>query len=227
MAFAEYNGHQIKFSIGLKNGSEIIGYNYLATIYNKDNSISYKAFLENSYDLVLRNQFNDSVGAFTYYINRIKYNFKDYNGENRFIHTLTDKKDIDIRTIKTFKIIELIDQSYAIGMSSHHKWNDRHWMKNNPVEKQSFGGTFCTHDIYIHTKTNATDKLIKKLNEISERFDTEIKEQQEVLEHANGQPYYEAEEKINVLEEAIDGEIAKVLQGFNTMKVVIITMCTC
>ena len=227
IVFAEYNGHQIKFSIELNDGVEIIGYNYLASVYQKDKSISYKAFLENNYELILRNQYNDSLGEFTFFQNRIKYNYKDYNGENRFIFTLTDKKEIDKNNIKTFKIIELTDQSYAIGISTNHMWKDRLWMKNKPTERQSFGGTFCSHDIYIHEKNNDTDKIIDALKKLSLNFEKAIKEQQQIMDHSDGNHYYEAKEKIEKIEEDIDNKISEELQNFNGMKVVIITMCTC
>jgi len=227
IAFAEYNGHQIKFSIELKDGIEIIGYNYLSSVYQKDKSISYKEFLENNYELILRNQYSDSIGEFTYFQNRIKYDYKDYDGEKRFIYTLTDKKEIDKNNIKKFKIIELTDQSYAIGISTNHEWKDRLWMKTEPIEKYSFGGAFCSHDIYIHEKNDLTDKIINVLKNISLNFEKAIKEQQEIMEHSDGKYYYEAEEKIEKIEEEIDSKISEELQRFDGMKIVIITMCTC
>ena len=36
-AFVKYNDHQIEFTIELKNGKEIHGYNYLAIVYIKRN----------------------------------------------------------------------------------------------------------------------------------------------------------------------------------------------
>jgi hypothetical protein len=227
IAFAEYNGHQIKFSIELKDGIEIIGYNYLSSVYQKDKSISYKEFLENNYELILRNQYSDSIGEFTYFQNRIKYDYKDYDEKKRFIYTLTDKKEIDKNNIKKFKIIELTDQSYAIGISTNHEWKDRLWMKTEPIEKNSFGGTFCSHDIYIHEKNDETDKIINVLKNISLNFEKAIKEQQEIMEHSDGKYYYEAEEKIEKIEEEIDSKISEELQHFDGMKIVIITMCTC
>lgn len=227
IVFAEYNGHQIKFSIKLQDGIEIIGYNYLASVYQKDKSISYKEFLENNYELILRNQYNDSIGEFTYFQNRIKYYYEDYNGGKSFIYTLTDKKEIDKNNIKKFKIIELTDQSYAIGISTNHQWKDRLWMNLKPVEKYSFGGTFCAHDIYIHEKNDETDKIINALKKISFNLEKAIKEQQEIMEHSDGKYYYEAKEKIEKIEEEIDRKISDELQDFNEMKVVIITMCTC
>ena len=226
-ALAEYNGHQIKFSIEFKDGSAVIGYNYLSSIYQKDKTISYTEFLENNYELILRNQYNDSIGEFTYFENRIKYDYSDYDGAKRFIYTLTDKKEVDFNNIEKLKIIELTDQSYAIGISTNHVWKDRLWMKTEPVEKYSFGGTFCSHDIYIHQKNDKTDKIIKVLKEISIGFEKEIKEQQEIKENSDGTYYYQAEKRIEKIEEEIDAKISKELQNFDNMKVVIITMCTC
>lgn len=227
IVFAEYNGHQIKFSIEFKDGIEITGYNYLASVYQKDKSISYKEFLENNYELILRNQYNDSIGEFTYFQNRIKYDYKDYDGEKRFIYTLTNKKEIDKYNIKKFKITELTNQSYAIGISTNHEWKDRLWMQTEPAEKYAFGGIFCSHDIYIHEKNEETDKIINVLNTVSLNFEKAIKKQREIMKVSDGKHYYEAEDKIKKIEEEIDGKISEELQGFNGMKVVIITMCTC
>lgn len=227
IAFAEYNGHQIKFSVEFNDGGEIIGYSYLASIYQKDKSIGYKEFLETNYELILRNHYNDSIGEFTYFQNRIKYNYKDYDGEKRFIYTLTDKKEIDKQNIKKFKIIELTDQSYAIGISTNHNWKDRLWMKTKPTEKHSFGGTFCSHDIYIHEKNDDADKIIEDLKKISLNFEKAIKEQQEIMESSDGKYYYQAKERIEKIEEEIDSKISEVLQNFDGMKVVIISMCSC
>lgn len=227
IAFAEYNGHQIKFSIELKNGIEIIGYNYIASIYQKDKSIGYKEFLENNYELVLKNQFSDSIGDYTYFQNRIKYDYTGIDGGERFIYTLLDKKEIDIHRIKRFEIIELTDQSYAIGISTHHESKDSLWMKVKPVEKYSFEDIFCSHDIYIHEKDDETVKIINTLKKVSLNFKKAIKEQEEIMEHSDGKQYHEAKEKIEKNEEAIDRKISEELQKFDGMKVVIITMCTC
>ena len=95
IALAEYNGHQIEFTIELKDGNKIHGYNYLASVYQKDKTISYQEFLEKNYEIVLRHHYNDSLEELTYFQNRIKYNYLDYGGEDRFIYTLTDKRTID------------------------------------------------------------------------------------------------------------------------------------
>ncbi|ADV50527.1 hypothetical protein Celal_3258 [Cellulophaga algicola DSM 14237] len=226
-AFAEYNGHQIKFSIEFKDGSEIIGYNFLSSIYQKDKSISYTAFLENNYQLILRKQSNDLIGEFTYFQNRIKYDYSDDEGAKKIIYTLTDKKEVDKNNIEKIKIIELTDQSYAIGISTKHAWEDRLWMKKKPVEKYSIGGTFCSYHIYIHNKNDKTDRIIKVLKEISIRFEEEIKEQKVIIENPDGTNYYQVEEKTNKIEQIIDPKISKELQNFSDEKVVIITMCSC
>ncbi|NRR93364.1 hypothetical protein HSX10_17455 [Winogradskyella undariae] len=227
IAFAEYNGHQIKFSIDFKDGSKIIGYNYLATVYQKDKSISYKEFLEKNYKTILSNQFNDLTDEYTYFQNRIKYNYNDYDGNERFIYTLTDKKGIDINSIKSLNIIELTDQSYAIGISSKHNWKDRLWMNDKPVETFYFGANLCSHTVYIHQKTNQTDSIIKQLEKISIEFENKIKEQKNIIENSNGSTVYEASDEIDKLEEEIGTEISKLLQKFDEMKVVILTMCSC
>lgn len=227
IVFAEYNGHQIEFTIELNNGEKVIGYNYLASVYQSDKTIDYKEFLEKNYEIVLRNQYNDSLGELTYFLNRIKYNYLDYNGDSRFIYTLTDKKAIDKQQIKSFKIIELTSQSYAIGISTEHKWEDRFWMSKNPIEKISTAGYLCEFQIFIHETNSNIEQLKKKLEIVAIELDKEIKEQQKILENSNGKSYHEAGDKIEELEGFIDIRISELLQEFNGMKVVIISMCTC
>ena len=100
-------------------------------------------------------------------------------------------------------------------------------MKTKPTEKHSFGGTFCSHDIYIHEKNDDADKIIEDLKKISLNFEKAIKEQQEIMESSDGKYYYQAKERIEKIEEEIDSKISEVLQNFDGMKVVIISMCSC
>jgi hypothetical protein len=227
LAVAEYNGHQIEFVMNLTDGSEIHAYNYLPTTYRKDESVSYAAYLEQNYELVLNNQFNDSVGDWAYYAYRIKYNFADEEGNDGFIYMLTDKKGIDKVKIESIHIISLTDQSYAIGISSYHAYEDRLWMSINAIEMHSYGGRFCSHDIFIHEKSAETDVILQALEDVIVSHELKIKALEEVMSNSDGAPYYEAEESINDLEEELDVEISGVLQNFDGMKVVIITMCTC
>lgn len=225
IALAEYNGHQIEFTIELKDGNKIHGYNYLASVHQKDKTISYQEFLEKNYELVLMKHFND--GELTYFQHRIKYNYLDYDGNTRFIYALTDKKSIDKSKIKSLKIIELTDQTYAIGISSAHNWKDRLWMSSKPIEKISTAGYLCENQIFIHEDNPKIEQIKKELEKVSIEFDKKINEQKEIMKYSNGKEYIQAEKKINELENEIDGEISELLQKFNGKRVVIITMCSC
>lgn len=227
IALAEYNGHQIEFTIELKNGNKIHGYNYLASVYQKDKTISYQEFLERNYEIVLRHHYNDSLEELTYFENRIKYNYLDYDGEERFIYTLTDKRTIEKQQIKSLKIIELTDQSYAIGISSTHNWEDRFWMSIKPIEKISTGGYLCENQIFVHQDNPKIEQIKKELKKVSIDFDKKINEQKEIMKYSNGKEYLQAEKEIEELENKIDREISELLQKFHGMRVVIISMCSC
>ena len=85
----------------------------------------------------------------------------------------------------------------------------------------------CSHTVYIHQKTNQTDSIIKQLEKISIEFENKIKEQKNIIENSNGSTVYEASDEIDKLEDEIGTEISKLLQKFDEMKVVILTMCSC
>jgi hypothetical protein len=227
LASAEYNGHQIEFNITLTDGKEIHGHNYLAMVHRRDESIGYQGFLEQNPELVLQNQFNDSVGEWTYFEHRIRYDYLPYGGDSSFIYPLIDKKSVEKHAVAALTIIGLTDQSYAIGVSSGHEYEDRVWMASKPVESHFFGGLFCSTDIFIHEKTAATDLIIRELEKISADFEQEVKAQEEEMKYADGEAYDQAAAKLEQIEEAMDGNISAVLQRFAGLKVVMITMCTC
>ena len=87
------------------------------------------------------------------YILRIEYKYIGYSNDTYdSIYALTDKKTIDTSSIKSLVIIELIDQSYTIGISSNIQWTDRLWMNSEPKESHYYEGIYCYYDIYIHEK---------------------------------------------------------------------------
>lgn len=226
-ALAEYNGHQVEFVMTLTDGSKIEGYNYLPSVFRKDESLSYKVYLEQNYELILNNQFNDSVGDWAYFEHRIKYYFAHEEGNHGFIYMLTDKKGIDQHNVESVSILSLTNQSYAIGISSFHKYEDREWMSSKAIERHSYGGRFCTNDIFIHEKNAQTDSILQALNNVTFEHRIKIQALEDEMSYSDGEPYYEAEQKINDLDEEFDSLIFELLQYFDGVKVVIITMCTC
>lgn len=227
LATAEYNGHQIEFNLELTNGKMIKGYNYLPDVYQKDRSQDYTDFLEAHYELVLKNPFEDQMGSYAYFEKRIKYEYTLYDENPLFIFTLIDKKSIDLSTIKSFKIIRLIPQSYLINVSSTHQWKDRKWMQKPTKNVHSFGGTFCSNDVFIHKKNKKTEKLIEALEKKSKDLENELQDQYKLLRNTDGEPKFDIEEKIDQLEEEMDDKIYDLIAPFHGMKVVVITMCTC
>lgn len=223
IALGEYNGHHLELKIELVGGGEIHGYKYLAEVFPRDKTIAYKEFLEKNYQKVLKNQTVNDLGELTFYQNRLKYNYIDFNNEQRFIYALTDQKGINEKEIKSFIIIEMIPFSYTMGVNICN-WEDKKWMHKKPVQKYSTGGLFCNHDIFIHEKNEVTDQIILELDKVYQTFEKELKAKQTEL---NGEDHYEIEELIENLEEGLDEKIDKVIYKFKGQKVVIVTMCTC
>ena len=225
--FAEYNGHHIEFMIEMDDGSEIHAYNYLSFVYRKDQTLPYQMFLEENYHLILKNQYVDSLGEMTYFQSRIKYNYEDFDGRAHSIYTILNKKSIDTAMVKTFKIIGLIDQSYAIGISSQHQLADSLWMNNKSLERCSFGGLFCSNDLYIHEESNEVKTIVKELAKVSAELQKEYEKLEEDIRYSEGEDRDQAEEKLMKLEEGSDDRFFDVLNKLSGLKVVIITMCTC
>jgi hypothetical protein len=221
---AEYNGHQIEFTIEFNNGSKVQGYNYLAIVYQKDQTLNYQEFLEQNHELLLNGQNNEN--ELFYFQHRIKYTHFEYDDNQKFICTLTNKKSIDKTEIKSIQINEMISQPYTIGISTVHHWKDRLWMNKNPIEKISIGGFLCVHQIFIHETNPEVELLKNEIQTISTNYDREIKEQQRIMENSDGERYYQAQNKINELEKNIDVQLSELLQKFKGLKVVIVSSCT-
>lgn len=226
-SLAEYNGYHIEFNITMKSGDKIHGYSYLTFVYREDQTVNYQDFLEENFELILTNQFTDGLGDYKYFQDRILYTYANYDSEVQGIYEVINPKSIDISKIESFEIIEMIDQSYAIRISTEHTLADSAWMNQEPIEQYSFGGKFCSHDIYIHEKISTTDNLIKKLETVSREIRFELLELEEDIKHANGEEYYKIQEQIETIEEGSDDRILDVLSNFDKDKLVIITICTC
>lgn len=94
----------------------------------------------------------------------------------------------------------MISQSYTIGISKVHNWEDRLWMNKNPIINISAGGYLCGHQIFIHETSPEIELLKKEIETLSVSFEQEIKEQQKIMEYSDGESHYQARNKIEELE---------------------------
>lgn len=222
MALAEYNGYHVEFKIEFNNGTEIHGYNYLTNVYIKGGSTDLAGYLENHHDVSLANgSVVNTQGNYGYYEHRLAYTYEIFEGRPAVIYSVLNRKLIALNDVKSLKVIDIKNQTYAVNVSSVHRWDDQLWMDTKPIGHFTFSGLFCSDDIYIHEKSEATDVIIKELKELSKSMGRTLNQYIE-----EGRP----EAEIEKLEEKVNARINKILQPFNednSLKVVIITECSC
>jgi hypothetical protein len=224
----EYNGHHVEFVMELKDGSSIHGYIYKPVGYTKDASVSYSEFLEKNYDVLLQNDFIDGLGDYAYFKNRFRYEYKDWGSEDiTAIYNVTEKTSIDINSIKSFKIIDIIDQSYAVGVSMYNTEANTTWMKSDVVERFSTGDNLCSHDIFIHVHNPQTKKVLSALKKLDQEYLDHIKFLELELRSYDGAERQKIEEDLEKYEDAQGDKVDKLLRGFDNQKVVIVTFCSC
>jgi hypothetical protein len=210
--------------IEMKNGDKLHAYNFIAPYFLND---TLETYLEENPDLILRNDYNDSLGDYTFFKERVDYNF-NLNGNSGKSYQLINKTSIDFNSIKSVYIISSFNYTYAVGMSGINTLNDTVWSNIPAKEKYSFGGNFCSHDIFIHEQNKNVKLVISKLEKASLDFNTKLKELNEQLKNSDGVYYYNTKEKIDTLEERSDDVINEIIEEFDKdSKVIIITMCTC
>lgn len=221
VAVAEYNGYHVEFTAELQDGSTIHGYNYLTVVNFYDGTSSTReAYLENNYNRVFYGVNYEEKGPYYYYQHRIAYNRVDVNGDIWPIYKVVDRIEVDIESIKSIKVIGIIDQSYAINLSGDLTWTDQEWMKTKVTEHMEVGSSLCGYDFYFHEESENVKAMKKELSGIIEFSSKEFKR-------------YEDENKSNSDYEALDSEILKKLDVVITKyrkqstQVVIIVLCTC
>ncbi len=222
--FAEYNGLHLEMLIEMQDGSVIHAYNYISPFYLEDTTIKY---LENNFELVLRNDYNDSIGEYAFYKNRITYDYTVYENVSQ-AYQLLNKTKINFDAVKSVDIIDAFDFTYAIGMYGISSCSDTLWSKSPVVWKKSYGGYFCSHDIFIHEHNDNTLKVIRKLERMLNEHKSELNKLENDLKNYDGERYYEIQKQHEELEEKLDDEIYNIIDEFrDDSKVIIITMCSC
>lgn len=223
-SFAEYNGLHLEMVIEMKDGSEIHAYNFIAPYFLGDTTVNH---LEKNFELILRNDYVDSVGEYAYFQHRITYDFTIYENVSK-AYQLLHKTSVNFDSIKSVNIIDAFDYTYAIGMSGISTFSDTLWSQTPAIFAKSFGGRFCSHDIFIHEENDNTRSVIRKLEKKMIDHNSKLQVLEDELENSNGSEYYEIQEQHEKLEEGLDDAIYDIINEFlDDSKVIIITMCSC
>ncbi len=206
---AEYNGYLIKFEVETLEGNKFFGYSYLSTSYFNLDSLENTNYLITALDPGRGDWEGDSL---IYYKERIKYEYRhvgNVDGEKIPIYTLNNRQVILDKEIKNIDILEIINQTYMVGISSPLSISDTTWSNKDPIESYSFGAYLCFHQIYIHERSKNIKNIIARLQakqkEIDEiEFDSEMGDQ-------------------------LDNEISKMIDELSLLdnKIVVITECSC
>ena len=115
-----------------------------------------------------------------------------------------NKKNISLENIKTIMVEELWSVASYEWISSELQSSDTTWVKKEPIKKVEFEsewGFICSHRIFIHAKSEKTDKIIRQL---------ELK-------------WKEIEETENIDK---SDEMWKIIEQLQGEKVVVISECT-
>lgn len=158
---AEYNGYQIKFEMETVTGNKIIGYVYTSKSIESD-SINNTNYLKN----VLDRTWEGDGDSLHYYKERIKYKYKRVSvnqGKKYSIYGLNNMQVISKHEIKSIEILETINQSFMVGISSPLSISDTTWINKEPLKSYSFGAYLCFHQIYIHVTSQKIENILSKL----------------------------------------------------------------
>jgi hypothetical protein len=215
---AEYNGIHIEFELQLKNGIQVKGYKYLA---HGENNLAFKAQLERSPDVFLKNHSTVESGEYVFYQKRLQYDYEGY-----WVYQLIEPVKIDFNEIKTVVIKELITASYAIQLTGNYLWEDRHWMNTTPIAKYIIGEEMCTNDVFIHNSGVIPLEDIEEIKLIIHQIDIKIKSRAKELENIinSDQEYVD---QMQSLYEERKQLLAPYFKKYKSLQTVIVTMCTC
>ena len=134
-----------------------------------------------------------------YYQDKIIYEYGDS------IACYFNKKNILPENIKTITVEELWRKRVWTWISNELQPNDTIWIKKEPIKKVEFlseSGFKCSHQIFIHAKSEKVDKIIRQLElkwkEIEETEDVDKSyEILKIIKQLSG-------EKVVVISECVD-----------------------
>lgn len=210
---AEYGGYHIRFTIKKKNGQSSEGYAYVAEAYLNMDSLKNTSYLQRALDQYFGDR---SLDTFYFFKHRIEYKYRslyDSSG-NHSIYTLDHKIHLLCKDIQTITITQMIEQTYAIGISNNVRIADTSWMRKAPVMSKVTGGYLCSHQIFVHQNSKKISEVFRKLDLKLEEY---TKREKKAIEA--GEEFKEEDE--------IDNEIHKLLELLKGQKVVIVSECSC
>ncbi len=217
-ASAEYNGYHVSFDIETNSGKEIEAYTYI-TVYGIDmDSADNTSYLIRALGGGLRNYGNPD--QLKYAKQRIKYEFVpswSSDGEKSFIFSLSHIDSIRISDIKSIKVNDVIDYTYAVGLWNHLDSKDLKWIQKPPVKSYAFSGYLCSYQIFAHKLSDKNKRIFEKLQETQEKINTYFEKQDN----------YEIEDGEEIDEDLFDKLIGDLMIELDLEKVIVIEECTC
>ncbi len=173
-AKAEYNGYHIQFKVETKQGDTQIGYVYVASAYFNTDSINNTNYLIKALDQSGKEWLKrDSL---VYFKERIKYEYRnvgDSLGPKNPIYTLDNRQIISAENIQSISVLDLIDYTYIISISSQLSIADTSWINTPPVQSFMAGGYLCYHQIFVHAPSKKVEAAIKAIKAIENATDPE------------------------------------------------------
>ena len=133
-----------------------------------------------------------------------------------------NKKNITLENIKTITVEELWSKASYIRISNELQLSDSTWIKKEPIKKVEFWsewGFICSHQIFIHAKSEKVDKIIRQL----ELKWKEIKDIDKCQEEAENE---EVVWEFRAKKEDKGDEMWNIIKKLKGEKVVVISECT-
>lgn len=227
-AYADYSGHYISFVIETHSGESITGHNYLPQIFLRDQSQSYQTYLEEHYELFMKNQFNDGYGNYTYHKALFEYSYTDISEEHVTYYALIEKTSISQERIKSVRITNMILFTYATQVSTKLQLDDLKWLRKNATDMSYVPGHYCEHEIHVFKNTKRIENLLQELFKTKDYYSKKLHGLESDSQQSNGEEYYRIQEEIETLNLELDEQLNEIIKKLNKEEhLIIFTTCTC
>ena len=191
LAIADGEGYQVQFTLETSTGEYHNGF-----VEMEDFEIDKDSINKPGYAITLLTQrFTDINYNFTYYKQRIAYNY--YNTIDEPFYYLIDKSVIPSDSIKSIQIENIFNSDLLTSIKNEISLKDTVWMSQEPLDRISTNNSHCVFSILVHEKSKALNKLLKQIGEIN------------ILEE----------------ESPLDKKHAQLMEKLNAFKVIVIESC--
>jgi len=226
-AQAEYDGHHIEFEIETFDGTLVKGYVNRISMYYHSDTMSYAEYLEYNRGMIFLGSSSDEGTYILFYKHLLRYEYKNrYNADKKsVICTLVDEQQILESSIKSVKVINIIDFSYTESLGNIFSIDDLEWTNTEVVDKLSLGGHLCNHELFIHQKSGEVYAVFEELEAYRIIYDKKVALLTEIVESADGPLHWAAREELEEMEEEMDDDIFEIIGKLSGLKVVIISYC--